>query len=139
VSAHDHLNRQQFVQLPMLMMARELAHHYHPADLLADETPHDLWHAKIGEAMEDDSGHPVAHRSSGQGSLYESIRTHGVIRPVAVQDPQSAPRGEKPLLWNGHHRVAVAHHLNPRSLLPVEHHESVWDAFPLHEKSRDIA
>ena len=50
----------------------------------------------------------------GYDNLYDYIKDKGVLAPVQVRRD-----GDSMTLMDGHHRVAVAHHLNPDMEVPV--------------------
>lgn len=52
----------------------------------------------------------------GYDNLYDYIKDKGVLKPVSVER-----RGDSMRLMDGHHRVAVAHHLNPDMEIPVDY------------------
>lgn len=81
-----------------------------------------LWEARqIGETP--DVG-PTAP------SLEDRIRDRGIQKPVISTPGQyvDAETGaySRPTLGNGHHRVAVAHSMDPNMLVPVIHSEGIF-------------
>lgn len=52
----------------------------------------------------------------GYDNLYDYIKDKGVLAPVQVERRDGFMR-----LMDGHHRVAVAHHLNPDMEVPVRY------------------
>lgn len=107
----------QFRQLAMFHTAEEMMNQHAPMDAMGYRTTDELWKTKLREAanMTPGSGSPG-------GTLYDSIREHGVQSPVQVLHGVF-PSG-RPALGDGHHRVAVAHSLDPKMLLPVTHRNS---------------
>jgi len=99
----------QFEQLPMFMTAKELKNEVTPDDWRAGGPSLDsLWRRKAREAE--------------KSGLTESIRKDGVQEPVEV-----VHRGETHrYLVDGHHRVAAASKVGPKTLLPVRHSEGPW-------------
>ena len=102
-------SRAQFRQLPMFMTAHELKTDVTPGDFKAShygvpQNVNDMWSKK--------------HRESTERGLHDSIRKKGVSTPVDVWQYD-----DKPILADGHHRVATAHTISPNYLLPVEHTE----------------
>ena len=59
-------------------------------------------------------------------SLYESIQEGGVQHPVHL-GTQFGSQG-KPQIVGGHHRIAAALDTRPDDLIPVLHHEDIYDA-----------
>ena len=59
-------------------------------------------------------------------SLYESIQEGGVQHPVHL-GTQFGSQG-KPQIVGGHHRIAAALETRPDDLIPVLHHEDIYDA-----------
>jgi hypothetical protein len=55
-----------------------------------------------------------AEENLGYDNLYDYIKDKGVLAPVQVRRD-----GDSMTLMDGHHRVAVAHHLNPDMEVPV--------------------
>lgn len=49
-----------------------------------------------------------------EGSLEQSIRNEGVKHPVSIA---FLPTNE-PVIWNGHHRIVVAHDIDPDMYVP---------------------
>lgn len=102
----------QFQQLDMFKPAFELRDGRQTThlDRYPDEHHNSLFDSKL--------------RESENEGLVDSIRAHGVQEPVEVSHGLHDPWVKKPgqqVLSNGHHRVAVAHHLDPKMLLPVVH------------------
>lgn len=114
MSASDHLHPQQ---LRLFMQADELM------DLPAGDSRYFGWSMNDDEGLRDrkimESQEPRYRESPHKTiSLEDSIRQEGVLDPVELEF--TSPRGG-PMLSNGHHRVAVAHKINPKSWVPVEY------------------
>ena len=56
----------------------------------------------------------------GYDNLYDYIKDKGVLAPVSVRRD-----GDSMTLMDGHHRVAVAHHLDPDMKVPVYYEDIV--------------
>lgn len=105
MSSSDHLN-----QLQMFIPAKELR----TAGMVSDveinaaddyETADELWDRKLTESK----------RSAPLDiSRHEQISRYGILRPVVLTDGK---------IRDGHHRVAIAHDLNPDTEVPVEYKE----------------
>ena len=63
-----------------------------------------------------DAQHPQSY--DGKTSLYDSIKTEGIQSPISVG---RSPYMKRPIVIDGHHRLAVAHNLNPNQFLHVEY------------------
>ena len=63
----------------------------------------------------------ASHIPLEEQSLYDDIKKRGVVKPVHVTIRTSDDSME---LVDGHHRVAVAHDVNPNSEIPVFYTES---------------
>lgn len=113
------LNATQFQgeQLPMFMTARDLYNNTQPGD--ARESAPQMWNSKLREARV-----PGSAEDSSGASLRDSVRSSGVRTPVTVLHGgwiAGYQDSDKPILWNGHHRVVSAINTNPDQLVPVEH------------------
>lgn len=146
---------QQFKQLPMFMSGSEIkdTHAPWPGDkerhivshngmyVEEPESDQELWDRKRDEA--DDLREDNRSSAHGQPSLTGSVLENGVQKPVILEDPQwtaerqrtpYAPRYnphnkvEKPLILNGHHRIAVMADEDPHRLLPVTYAKDVMTA-----------
>jgi ParB-like chromosome segregation protein Spo0J len=89
-------------QLAMFMPAHEL-YKLPMNDLPNYRSKEHLVEEKLGESI--DNG------------LLHSVAKTGVQKPVEVYHDDSGQ-----YLQNGHHRVVSAHTVNPKMLVPVEHH-----------------
>lgn len=108
---------------PMFMTPGEVINHYHLGDsnLMSDKPgpkgkeqkaeDEDTLHYKLK-----DSQHSQSY--DGTSSLYDSIKEKGVHTPIFVGKSYGVPR---PVVQNGHHRLAAARHLNPDQFVPVEY------------------
>lgn len=101
MSADEHLSE----QLRMFVPAGELRA-YRPgyADAGLFDGTKEFWDTKLSEAV--------------AGGLAASVAAKGVQEPVNVWHDRLGKA-----LANGGHRVAVAAHLNPESLVPVRHYD----------------
>ena len=63
-----------------------------------------------------DAKHPQSH--DGKTSLYDSVKNEGIQSPISVG---RSPYLNRPVVTDGHHRLAVAHNLNPNQFLHVEY------------------
>ncbi len=63
----------------------------------------------------------ASHIPLEEQNLYDDIKKRGVVKPVHVTIRTSDDSME---LVDGHHRVAVAHDVNPNSEIPVFYTES---------------
>jgi hypothetical protein len=102
------------------MTARELKHDVYPDDhhWSDDVSLKKFWKGKLRTAKSEPDFQTVLDSDGSRPvpSLYEDIRNNGIHTPVQVHY-----RWGNPHLYNGHHRVAVAHDLDPNMLIPVEH------------------
>ena len=113
---------------PMFMTPGEVINHYHLGDSnLVSREPgpkgaeqkaedEETLQYKLKDSQHKDSyaGQPYGNASS----LYDSIKREGVHTPIFVGSSQYVPR---PVVTNGHHRLAAARHLNPNQFVPVEY------------------
>lgn len=111
---------------PMFMTPDEVVTHYHLGDGHYRENPNHMGPKTDEQWVSDentlkykfeDSKHPQSY--DGQMSLHDSIKEVGVQNPIQVGRSPYIPR---PVMTNGHHRLAVARNLNPKQFLPVEYH-----------------
>ena len=120
------------------------------------EPTEDLWERKHEEAY-DEYQHPVKGRATeynterddtvmtSGGRHVEEPGTWGVKRPgtpamslgesieeTGVQSPirlgSRIGSEDKPQIVGGHHRLAVQTQLDPNKLVPVLHHDDIWEA-----------
>ena len=126
--ASRHLNPNQ---LKLFVTARELMNF--PAGDAGDDDESE-WGASLAESpklterklLESKTGtenEAEVRRNPDEESLHESIRKHGVLTPVLVQQTDV---GDTWLL-NGHHRVATAYDINPVMYIPLTYTEDMWD------------
>lgn len=109
----------QFEQLDMFKPASELKD---SSKVVPGDFPHrptSGWKWKLEEAKQ-----PMA-RGAKLGtrvgpSLQDNIRENGIHWPVELMH---GPGDTRPMLTNGHHRVAAAHDISPQFLVPVRHDE----------------
>jgi hypothetical protein len=113
---------------PMFMTPGEVITHYHLGDSnLMDSKPgpkgaaqkaedEDTLQYKLKDSQHKDSYAGQSYPNSS--SLYDSIKEHGVHTPIFVGRSRYVPR---PVVTNGHHRLAASRHLNPNQFIPVEY------------------
>ncbi len=109
-------NPQQFgdgEQLQMFMPARDLYNANKTSDAPYYSSREQMWKQKLIESRVGDS---PRHRST-----YESIKESGVKTPVGVWQEEGGVD-----LRHGHHRVAVAHDIDPAMEIPVYHSRDVF-------------
>jgi hypothetical protein len=110
------LNKNQFQQLKMFDSAENLGK-LKWGDTRPGETKKDVMARKLTESKVNDG-------FGDFGSLHESIRHHGVYDPVTIVHGTRPKTGESYSdLQEGHHRVASAHDINPKMIIPLEHKE----------------
>lgn len=98
---------------PMFMTPDEVTKHFRLADIVSPYTKQD-----VKETMDyklADSKHPMSF--DGKTSLYESVKKEGIKEPLSVE---TTPHVDRPILVNGHHRLAVSQNLNPKQFVPLE-------------------
>jgi ParB-like nuclease domain len=107
VAAQDNLS---YEQLAMFMPAHEVmakTGEQSPDRLLKyngqRETPDEMWDRKTKEAK--------------SRRLTSSIKKQGIKKPVQMANFMGGK-----VLFDGHHRVAAAHSLDPNHLVPVSHY-----------------
>ena len=111
---------------PMFMTPDEVVTHYHLGDTKFLDDPNKVGpksaeQKNLDESLLDykrkDSMHPMSY--DGNRSLYDSIAETGVHTPLQVGRSPYIPR---PVLVNGHHRLAAARNLNPKQFIPLDYH-----------------
>jgi len=118
MAASKHINPNQ---LKLFMTAGELMNH--PAGDSRDYVPMSqnpvVHERKLEEGMKGDarSTHGLFRPGEETGeTLHDSIKRVGVKKPVELH----LQRGEDmPTITDGHHRVAVANHLNPDMFVSI--------------------
>lgn len=104
-------------QLAMYMTAGELSK-MRMGDTRPGETNKDVMARKLKAAKTPENYSPTSD------SLHDSIRQYGVLDPVTIVHGKRPKTGESYSdLQEGHHRVASAHDINPKMLVPVQHKE----------------
>ena len=112
---------------PMFMTPDEVTEHFQ----LGDAPVVDMKSAPGSKKSKDQQGldsmtmayklKDAQHAQSYDGttSLYDSIKAHGVQTPIEIGKTNFLSR---PIVTNGHHRLAVSQHLNPKQFIPMEYH-----------------
>lgn len=105
-------------QLPMFLTPKEIQENFFPlpGDRLADESAQDLWKRKAQESREGSPGD--ARKRTTKETLADSIAKQGVQNPITLSI-KTYPGYEKPFVFGGHHRVAIAGQVRPNQLIPV--------------------
>lgn len=127
MSASNHLNPKQ---LKLFMTAGELMDHPAGDDfdawrpLSAND---DLYEQKVSESRfgPSDSTHGNI-AGYEEPTLEQSIKEHGVQTPIEL-DFVSAD-DDTPVISDGHHRIAIANHINPNMYIPINYsdHGDSW-------------
>ena len=111
--------------LPMFMTPDEISEHHHlgDTDYLGDRNK--PLEKKSPEQQDLDKSlfdrkqvESMLPRSYGNTSLYDSIKEHGIQKPINIGYSPSIPFG---IVTDGHHRLAVSRHLNPKQFVPVKY------------------
>lgn len=127
MAAHNNLNPDQ---LKMFMSANEIKGQYQPLDGDREgyEDDNEVWDRKLSEASAPKPYYDMAHEKVvlNSGSHLDHLKTHGVTQPVHLGNEYGSS-GRREVV-GGHHRVAVMSHLSPDQLMPVLHHEDIWEA-----------
>lgn len=75
---------------------------------------------------------PYEHVADGHPSLADSIRQHGVEKPITLEAPKWSAQYDgsqgKPQILGGHHRYAVMREERPNDLMPVTFRNDFWEA-----------
>lgn len=102
-------------QLDMLRPARDLMKI--PGDFQRDHAD-EGWAQKLHESKEpmDVLYRMGRKKRTDAPSLHDDIRQHGIRWPVNVKRFSGGPQ-----VNDGHHRIAVAHDIDPDYLVPVTH------------------
>jgi hypothetical protein len=96
-----------------------------PAERLRAIVPGDADAARrAGLLRADEQVWETKLRESKQRPLYDDIAKSGVREPVWIGHPPGATG--PPQIIEGHHRTASAFDINPKSEVPVMHHERNW-------------
>ena len=107
------LSGRQWQQLDMYKTAKELR-----GSTLVDVEAEKIWDG--GKTPADQVDKEVMDRKlseSRASGLYDSIKAQGVSKPVYLT--HKAIFGQ--VVGDGHHRIAAAHDIDPKMLVPVEH------------------
>lgn len=89
------------------LTAQQIMENYEPGDWNArTETKDEFWNQKLAESQE-------PREIYGGKSLYEHLQEHGQKSPVII-----GSRGMGfPSIFEGHHRLAALHHINPHQFV----------------------
>jgi len=112
--------------LPMFMTPDEIIEHHHLGDTKYLGDPNKPFEKKGPEQQDldkslmdykrKDSMHPMSY--DGNTSLYDSIKDHGIQKPINIGYSPYIPMG---IVTDGHHRLAASRHLNPQQFVPVKY------------------
>jgi len=105
---------QQFSE-PMFMSANEILNTYRlkDRDKSREETSEQVLARKLLGSKRPD------YFSDGSGSLYDSIVENGISTPITLLKNFGK---DGAVVWDGHHRLAVQHALDPDApVIPVRH------------------
>lgn len=97
----------QFSQLDMWKPADELMHGIGHGDAMSYSSTEEMWADKRAQNSND---------RNYRGITPEQVRTEGIKTPVDILHH----RGRQ-VLEEGHHRVAAAYDVHPKTLVPVSH------------------
>ena len=86
----------------------------------------DSWQMKVDSYVNRKQDQHYQRQAEEPESLHESIAQGGVQHPVHL-GTQFGSQG-KPQIVGGHHRIAAALDTRPDDLIPVIHHEDIYDA-----------
>jgi len=84
------------------LTAQQIMDNYKPGDLTSNETPEQFWATKLKVAKD-------SKISEGE-TLYEDLVNRGQRLPILLN------HDEKEIV-DGHHRLAVMHHINPNQFV----------------------
>lgn len=85
------------------LTARDIMQHYEPGDWNPKtQSKEEFWDQKLTEAKE-------PREVYGGRSLYENLQEHGQKEPLLLGNRGMA----FPQIFEGHHRLAALHHINP--------------------------
>ena len=120
MSAEENLS---YEQMAMYMTAEEIKNKVNSSADPGGGNMENLWHQKLYEAKTGAirNARYVPTRKRKGNSLYESIKEKGVQKPVELQynkGDKFTPKGVS--IVEGHHRVAAAHDIDPKMIIPVE-------------------
>ena len=93
------------------LTAQQIMDTYAPGDKLAKESADQFWNSKLEEA------HIL--KVSKDRSLYEDVKQHGQKKPILLT--QGGPLYTEPTIIDGHHRLALMHHINPQQFVKYRH------------------
>ena len=121
----DNLNERQFA-------AHIIATHT-PNDRLSNDASEEaVWARKLERTMSTEPNRRMVV-PEGDGyrevSLHEHIGINGVSKPVTLQDPSAVQPGERPRVFDGHHRLASAAAHGQE--VPVRYANSIEDSWAL--------
>lgn len=120
----NNLNPQQF------MTTREIVGAYRPNDRLPkDSTDEGVWARKLGDTKANDKrGDMVLSLEPLKlGTLHDHIAARGVQNAVTlITNPDSVHPSDRAMgirgsVFDGHHRIAAMHDIDPDVPIPVQH------------------
>jgi hypothetical protein len=118
MSAQDHLQQEQYTQLPMFIPAHQLVES-------GEFNSVDLGRGVTSESWDDKREDNKSPRPGQKRSFNREIAQDGVKRPANIIG-MGVVRGT-PSIGNGHHRIAALHTKDRNSEVPVIHHTAQWD------------
>lgn len=119
-------------QLVMYKTPTEIMGEYDPleGDMELGETPKNTWDRKAKESLTGFSGNSrnLAFHQSHPDTLANSIKRDGVQNPVTLEPRNLDDIQDRPQVFGGHHRIAIASKINPNMLIPVSYSDTLRHA-----------
>ena len=92
------------------LTAQQIMDNYEPADKHESEFVENFWEDKLDESYE--------IKVSKDISLHQHIAERGQLKPILLK---KANETDKAQIIDGHHRLAVLHHLSPNQFVKYKH------------------
>lgn len=92
------------------LTAQQIMDTYEPTDKHESEFAENFWEDRLDESYE--------IKVSKDKSLHEDIAERGQRKPILLKKANEINKAQ---IIDGHHRLAVVHHLNPNQFVKYQH------------------
>jgi hypothetical protein len=82
--------------------------------------------AKVGNRWVPNNSKHSRYEMTEGIPLYDDIKQHGVKEPITLDRTHPLSQPNKPLIVEGHHRIAVSHDIDPDRMVPVQYRDTPY-------------
>ena len=93
------------------LTAQQIMDNYKPGDMLPTQQPEQFWTERLAQAR--------TTKISNDKTLYQDLAERGQQKPILLT--QGDALYTKPTIIDGHHRLALMHHINPQQFVKYRH------------------